>query len=155
MQTASKKVINSWTMYDWANSVYSLTITTAIFPIFYLAITHQDGTDLVLRDLFYSLAASRWDRFFKLQVPTSLPYVFTAMKQTSTVAVIAAIIAEYIQADRGYGYLILQSSYTMDIPRMWAAVLFSSLMAMIFYALVVLLERRLVGWHSSLVEPKQ
>jgi UMF1 family MFS transporter len=49
MVKGDPRVIRGWTMYDWANSVYSLTITTAIFPIFYLAITHQDGTDLVLR----------------------------------------------------------------------------------------------------------
>ena len=50
MVKGDPRVIRGWTMYDWANSVYSLTITTAIFPIFYLAITHQDGSDLVLRD---------------------------------------------------------------------------------------------------------
>ena len=50
MVKGDPRVIRGWTMYDWANSVYSLIITTAIFPIFYLAITHQDGTDLVLRD---------------------------------------------------------------------------------------------------------
>lgn len=50
MVKGDPRVIRGWTMYDWANSVYSLTITTAVFPIFYLAITHQDGTDLVLRD---------------------------------------------------------------------------------------------------------
>jgi NitT/TauT family transport system permease protein len=77
------------------------------------------------------------------------------MKQTSTLAVISAIIAEYIQADRGLGYLILQSSYVMDIPRMWSAVVFSSLMAMLFYGLVVWLERRFVGWHSSLIDQRQ
>ena len=93
--------------------------------------------------------------FFKLQVPTSLPYVMTAMKQTSTVAVVAAIIAEYIQAERGFGYLILQSSYVMDIPRMWAAVLFSSALAMLFYSFVVLIERRFVAWHASMVEQRQ
>ena len=50
MVKGDPRVIRGWTMYDWANSVYSLTITTAVFPIFYLAVTHQDGTDLVLRD---------------------------------------------------------------------------------------------------------
>jgi MFS transporter, UMF1 family len=43
------QVIRGWTMYDWANSVYSLTITTAVFPIFYLAVTHSDANDLVLQ----------------------------------------------------------------------------------------------------------
>ena len=51
MQTLKKgdpRIIRGWTMYDWANSVYSLTVTTAIFPVFYLAITHDAGVDLVL-----------------------------------------------------------------------------------------------------------
>lgn len=43
------RTIRGWTMYDWANSVYSLTITTAIFPVFYLGITHQGEQDLVLQ----------------------------------------------------------------------------------------------------------
>lgn len=49
MQTASKKVIRSWTMYDWANSVYSLVITSTIFPAFYEAVT-SDGNDQTLID---------------------------------------------------------------------------------------------------------
>jgi MFS transporter, UMF1 family len=48
MKKGDPKVIRGWAMYDWANSVYSLTITTAIFPVFYLAITHDNGNDLVL-----------------------------------------------------------------------------------------------------------
>jgi UMF1 family MFS transporter len=48
MKKGDPKVIRGWTMYDWANSVYSLTVTTAIFPVFYLAITHQGDKDLVL-----------------------------------------------------------------------------------------------------------
>jgi UMF1 family MFS transporter len=49
MQTASKKVINSWTMYDWANSVYSLVISSTIFPAFYEAVT-GDGNETTLID---------------------------------------------------------------------------------------------------------
>ncbi|MCW5900441.1 MAG: MFS transporter [Flavobacteriales bacterium] len=48
MKKGDPRVIRGWTMYDWANSVYSLTITTAVFPVFYLAITHDGDTDLVL-----------------------------------------------------------------------------------------------------------
>jgi UMF1 family MFS transporter len=49
MQTASKKVINNWTMYDWANSVYSLVISSTIFPAFYEAVT-GDGNETTLID---------------------------------------------------------------------------------------------------------
>ena len=48
MQTASKKVINGWAMYDWANSVYNLVITTTFFPIYFIAVTkNADGSDIV------------------------------------------------------------------------------------------------------------
>ena len=47
MQTASKKVINGWAMYDWANSVYSLTIVSTIFPIYFYSITTVNGNDVV------------------------------------------------------------------------------------------------------------
>ena len=50
LRKGDRRTIRGWVMYDWANSVYSLTITTAIFPVFYLAVTHVDGQDLVLRD---------------------------------------------------------------------------------------------------------
>ena len=49
MHTASKKVIHSWTMYDWANSVYSLVITSTIFPAYYEAVT-SDGNEKTLID---------------------------------------------------------------------------------------------------------
>ena len=126
----------------------------SFFPLTLYTLKGMQSSDFIHRDLFYVLAASRFNVFIKLQFQSALPYIFTAMKQTSTIAVIAAIIAEYIQADRGFGYLILQSSYVMDIPRMWSAVLFSCLLAMSFYGLVVLFERRYVWWHSSLKELK-
>ncbi|HMT30630.1 MAG TPA: MFS transporter [Bacteroidia bacterium] len=43
----NKKIINAWAMYDWANSVYSLTITTAVFPIYFMEVTSQNGSDMV------------------------------------------------------------------------------------------------------------
>lgn len=139
------------------SGILSKIVVAAIVTFFPLCLYTMKGlqsTDLTHRDLFYSLAASKRQVFFKLQVPTALPYIMTAMKQTSTVAVVSAIVAEYIQANVGFGFLILQSSYVMNIPRMWTAVLYSSLLAMIFYLVIVLIERRVVPWHESMVESR-
>lgn len=137
--------------------IQSKIVVAAIVSFFPLCLYTLKGllsTDLTQRDLFYSLAASRRHVFFKLQVPTALPYIMTAMKQTSTVAVVSAIVAEYIQANVGFGFLILQSSYVMNIPRMWTSVLYSSMMAMVFYFIIVIIERKVVPWHESMVEDK-
>ena len=48
MQTAPKKVVNAWAMYDWANSVYNLVITTTFFPIYFIAVT-KSATEIELR----------------------------------------------------------------------------------------------------------
>ena len=47
MPTASKKIINAWAMYDWANSVYNLVITTTFFPIYFIAVTKNGNSDVV------------------------------------------------------------------------------------------------------------
>ena len=135
-------------------SKIAVAAIVSFFPLCLYTLKGLLSTDLTQRDLFYSLAASRRQVFFKLQVPTALPYIMTAMKQTSTVAVVSAIVAEYIQANRGFGFLILQSSYVMDIPRMWTSVVYSSMMAMIFYFIIIIIERKVVPWHESMVEER-
>ena len=55
MQTASKKVVNAWTMYDWANSVYNLVITSTIFPAYYESMTGDGNPDTADRITFLGL----------------------------------------------------------------------------------------------------
>ena len=68
MQTASKKVVNGWAMYDWANSVYNLVITTTFFPIYYLGVT-GDGNDATKTDYI--------DFLWLKHIPNSSLYDYT------------------------------------------------------------------------------
>jgi NitT/TauT family transport system permease protein len=79
-----------------------------------------------------------------------MPYIFTALKVGATTSVLAAVVAEFIQASEGLGYLILSSSYNNNITRVWAAVVVSSAIAITFYSLVVLVERWAIPWHASM-----
>ena len=89
--------------------------------------------------------------FFKLRLPASLPFLFSALKIAATASVLAAVVAEFIQAIEGLGWLILQSSYTLDMARLWSTVIVSSAIAVAFYSIVVLVERKVIPWHSSMV----
>lgn len=122
----------------------------SFFPMCINALKGLQSADVVLRDLFYSFSASRVDRFFKLQLPSALPFIFTALRQTATGSVLAAVVAEFIQAAQGLGWLILTSAYVMNMPRLWATVLVSSMIALLFYSLVGILERRAIPWHASI-----
>jgi UMF1 family MFS transporter len=84
MQTASKKVVNGWAMYDWANSVYNLVITTTFFPIYYLGIT-GDGNDATKTDYVNFL----WFR----HIPNSSLYDYTLAVAFLIVAVSSPILS--------------------------------------------------------------
>ncbi len=84
MQTASKKVVNGWAMYDWANSVYNLVITTTFFPIFYLGIT-GDGNDATKTDYIDFLC-------FK-HIPNSSLYDYTLAAAFLLVAFTSPILS--------------------------------------------------------------
>ena len=107
------------------------------------------STESVFKDLFHSYAALRGHLFLLLQLPASLPFVFTGLKLASTAVVVGTIVAEFVQSLKGLGYLILYSAYEMNIPRLWAAVIVSSLLGITFFGLVSLVERRILHWHPS------
>lgn len=121
------------------------------FPVVIYTLKGLKSADHVHRDLFHVLAASKKVEFFKLRLPSSLPYLFSALKIAATASVLAAVVAEFIQASQGLGWLILTSAYTNDMARVWSTVIVSSTIAVAFYSLVVLVERRVTPWHSSMV----
>jgi NitT/TauT family transport system permease protein len=122
----------------------------SFFPMCINTLKGLKSADVVHRDLFYSFAASRTDLFFKLRLPSALPFIFAALRQTATASVLAAVVAEFIQASQGLGWLILTSAYVMDMPRLWATVVVSSVIAILFYSIVAFIERRAIPWHASM-----
>lgn len=125
------------------------------FPVVIYTLKGLKSAEPVLRDIFYSNSATRWQTFWQLRLPSALPYIFTALKVAASTSVLAAVIAEFIQASVGLGYLILISSYENNITRVWAAVLVSASIAIVFYSVVVLVERRAIPWHASMSSDKR
>ena len=97
-----------------------------------------------LIDLVRALRGSRWQIFTKIQLPGSLPYIFSGMKVAVVLAVAGAIVGEFIASEEGLGYLMLQVQVTMDTAAMFMAVLLITLVGVVLYALVLMLERLLV-----------
>ena len=128
-------------------------IVTAAFLTFFPVVVYMlrglKSADVVHRDLFHVLSASRRDEFLQLRLPASLPYLFSALKVAATASVLAATVAEFIQAAQGLGWLILTSAYTNDMVRVWSTVIVCSTIAMVFYGLVAVVERRMIPWHAS------
>lgn len=124
------------------NSIMAFSI--AVFPILLTTARGLREIEPELLDLVRSLKGSRWQLFTKIQLPGALPYIFSGMKVGAILAVAGAVVGEFLGSDRGLGYLMLQVQVTLDTPAMFMAVLLITMMGMVLYGIVLLLERLLV-----------
>lgn len=139
----------------FGHGIESKIAVTAFLSFFPLALNMMKGLqsyDRVVMDVFHVAAASGPQRFFKMRLPSALPYVFVGLKLNVTFSVIGAIVAEFVQADRGLGFVIMTAYRTLNMPRLWAAMLVSALIGILFFGLIALIERLSIPWHSSMRE---
>ena len=84
--------------------------------------------------------------FFKLRLPSSLPYLFSALKIAASTAVVGAIVGEWIGSQVGIGALIIQATYNFDSALLYATVLVRLVFSVAFFLLIRLIERLVVRW---------
>jgi NitT/TauT family transport system permease protein len=100
-------------------------------------------------DLMRILSAGKSEVFWKLRIQSSLPFLFAALKIASTTCVIGAIVGEWVGSNYGLGALILDASYNYRAPQLYAAVTMAAGMAVTFFGLMILLERKIITWNPS------
>lgn len=100
-------------------------------------------------ELFRVLSASKTDVFWKARTYASLPFLFSSLKIASTSAVIGAIVAEWIGADKGLGYLIINATYNFQTPLLYSTMIVASLFALVLFALIGLAEKLVVTWETD------
>ena len=128
----------------FGNGLESKVVMAAIACFFPMAINTAAGLKSVNYEslaLMKVLSASEMQIFWKLRLPSALPYIFTGLKISATLSVIGAIVAELAGATRGTGFQILMSSYQTDTPMLFSAVIFSALTGVFFFNAVSLLEK--------------
>jgi len=121
-----------------------IAFSICFFPILLTTARGLSEVEPDLLDLVKSLRGSRWVLFRKIQLPGSLPYVFSGMKVGAILAVAGAIVGEFIASDRGLGYLMIQVQSSLDTPAMVMAVVLLTLLGVALYGLVLGLERLFV-----------
>lgn len=95
------------------------------------------------------LSATKSEIFWKIRVQASLPYLFAALKISSTTCVIGAIVAEWIGANEGFGALILDATFNLRAPLLYAAVIASSGLAVLIFWTVSMMERYFTRWNQE------
>jgi NitT/TauT family transport system permease protein len=133
-----------------------LATIVAFFPILSNTTLGLKSVDHNLRDLFQLYGASRWQRLRLLQMPAALPYLLGGMKISGGLALIGAVVAEFVAGSgtgAGLAWRIVESANRLQIPRMFAALLLLSTLGIGIFLLLAGLEKLLLGrWHESAVQ---
>jgi NitT/TauT family transport system permease protein len=142
-----------WIKNPTASLVVCATIV-ALFPVISNTTLGLRSVNPGLLSYFKLNRATRWQTLLRLRIPSALPYFFGGLRISSGLALIGAVVAEFVAGTGGTGtglaYQILQSGYQLNIPRMFAALfLISALGVGLFAAMATLSSWALKGWHES------
>jgi NitT/TauT family transport system permease protein len=126
----------------------------ALFPIISNTTLGLRSVDPDLQSYFKLNHATRWQQLVRLRIPSALPYFFGGLRISSGLALIGAVVAEFVAGTGGQGaglaYQILQSGFQLNIPRMFAALLLISLTGVALFVLMAWLTKLALGsWHAS------
>src|SRR5260370_15414458 len=119
------------------------------FPLMVNTIVGLRSAEEEKVDLMRSLAASRWQVFWMLQLPNAMPYIFAGLEIAMIFALIGAIVAEFVGAQSGLGMLIQSMNFTMDVAGQFSVLLILSVLGLILNGMVGFLRRRILFWDAA------
>ena len=134
----------------FGSGITSKIVTTAVivfFPTLVNTIVGVRGVSPNLRDLMRSLKAGRWQTFRHLEAPSALPVVLAGLKTSTTLAVIGAVVGEFVSQGSGLGYLVTSARNLYDTPLVVVSVLTMTAISLSLYGLVAYVEWRFLVWQ--------
>jgi NitT/TauT family transport system permease protein len=127
--------------YGWAPKI-TLAFLISFFPIVIATVVGLQSLEKGLVNLVRSMGANEWQTFFKVRLPAALPSLFGGLKVGMSLAVIGAIIGEYVAAESGLGYLQMQATSRFDTTLNFATVVTIAGMGVTLYFVLGLIERK-------------
>lgn len=126
-----------------------VTFLVAFFP---LVVSVASGLLAVPQDLIElgrSYRASKLQQLYRIRLPYAVPFIFAGLKVAITLSVVGAVVGEFVAADQGLGYLITSSTAFFRTPVAFGAMILLSIMGIVLFQLVVIIERIFFPWSSS------
>lgn len=127
-------------------------IVIALVCFFPIAVSMMNGlaeTDHALKSYMRMIGAGRRQLLFKLELPHSLPYLFSGLKISATYSVMGAVISEWLGASSGLGHFMTLSSSAYRTDRVFAAILIVIILSLSFYAIIGWIERAVIRWKPE------
>ena len=127
----------------------AIAALVCFFPTLVNMVRGLDAANPQAMELMRVLSASKTEVFFKLRLFSALPYLFSALRIAASLAVIGAVVGEWIGATRGIGALIIQATYNFDSALLYSAICMSAFLSGSFFGIIALLERAVVRWQPQ------
>lgn len=121
----------------------------SFFPIIIDTVMGLRSVEPEMLHLARSMGAGERKIFVKIRFPTALPNIFAGLKVAVTLAVVGAIVGEFIQADQGLGYALLQANAVLNTKLGFAAIIVLAAVGVVMFVIVDVIERRMIPWHAS------
>lgn len=138
-------IIVMWFGFGMTSKVI-IAAAIAFFPLLANTIAGLRSTPTDQMELLVAFTASRWQIFWMARVPQALPYIFVGLDLAIVLAIIGAIAGEFVGAQGGLGYLILQRNFSMDMAGVFAVLVVLSCMGIGLHLIVQAVQRRVVFW---------
>jgi NitT/TauT family transport system permease protein len=135
-----------WLGFGMESKVLLTTLMT-FFPLLIASISGFQILDTRLLYLTRSMGASTWQTFRYLRFPAALPVIFSGLKTSATIAATAAIVAEFVGANQGLGYVLLRSTSTMDMELTFAVLVVLTLIGIVINYAVEFAEWAMTPWQ--------
>lgn len=132
--------------------ISSKIIVVILICVSGLVVNILKGLETVDEDrlnLFVSLSATRWQIFWKLRLPNSLPYFFAGLKITTMVALTGAFVAEFISGNSGIAYTIATATRSFESPLAFAGIVMTVAGGLGLFFIVSILEKKIVFWQTT------
>ena len=121
----------------------------SFFPVVINTATGLVAVDEDLLDLVRCLHATKWQKMRKVQLPNSLPYIFSGLKIAATTAVTGAIVGEFVASDKGLGSVIIASQTTLATPVIFGSLILITIIGMVLFGFVGIMEKILMPWERQ------
>jgi NitT/TauT family transport system permease protein len=138
----------TWVGYGLLPKVL-LVFLLSFFPIVVNSIVAFKSVDSDLYDLAKSYRASRLRIFWQVELPGALPSLFAGFKVAAALSATAAVVAEFVASDNGLGYQLLGYNGNFNTSMTFAVIIVLSLLGLMLYGVVELIERWAIPWHVS------
>lgn len=142
-----------WFGAGMASRVF-IAMVISFFPMIVNATRGLTTIDPRVGNLMETLSASRWQVFVKVRLPNAVPYIFSGLKVAVPLSIIGAVVAEFVQADSGLGFLVLIAVSNINTPMVFVAVLLMAALSLGLFAVIATVEALLLGRRFSHLVPE-